>query len=597
MAEEMSKMDYLVQEASNGNSKSEESRFQRLLYRLEVQHKNPGMTTSLMYLYNHDLRPLEAKRRTWSWYNFVFLWISDSFNVNTWQIASLGLASARMNWYQAWISVWLGYFLCGIFTTIASRVGIIYHISFPVSARASFGIYGALWPIINRVAVACVWYSVQCAVAGPCVEVMLRAIFGQYLNETMPNGISDPDLTTFKFLSFFLFWLFSLPFLWLQPHQVRWLFTVKSWIVPPVAVAFLAWTLVKAGGAGSVLGQPSQVQGTELAWAFLGSTVNALANFTTLITNSPDFSRMADKPSFSMKYLVNTISIPICFSVTSLIGILVTSASQTLYGEAYWNPLDVLARFLDDYTPANRAGVFFIGLAFAFAQLGTNISANSLSFGTDVTAILPRFMNIRRGSFVCAFLALAICPWKLTASSNKFTTYLSAYAVFLSSIAGVIACDYYYVRRGYLKLSHLYSLTAPGDSSVDSIYKYNKISVHWRAYAGYLGGVVPNIVGFAAAVSDDESKFPIGAIRVYKLNFLVGFTTAFLIYGVLCRVFPLENAAKVGAFEKGWFEEWQDVENFEDEIMGGVVEKIVDETSSDQYSSSVLLKKTKAYTN
>ena len=52
-----------------------------------------------------------------------------------------------------------------------------------------------------------------------------------------------------------------------------------------------------------------------------------------------------------MKYLVYTLSIPICFSITSLIGILVTSASEAMYGKPFWSPLDVLGTFLNDYTP------------------------------------------------------------------------------------------------------------------------------------------------------------------------------------------------------------------------------------------------------
>ena len=60
--------------------------------------------------------------------------------------------------------------------------------------------------------------------------------------------------------------------------------------------------------------------------------MNSLGNFATLIVNAPDFSRFASQPSFGMKYLVYTLSIPICFSITSLIGILVTSASEAMYG-------------------------------------------------------------------------------------------------------------------------------------------------------------------------------------------------------------------------------------------------------------------------
>ncbi|CAI4245932.1 ASN_HP2_G0001310.mRNA.1.CDS.1 [Saccharomyces cerevisiae] len=51
------------------------------------------------YLYNTDLRPVEAKRRTWTWKQYIFFWISGSFNVNTWQISATGL-QLGLNWWQ-----------------------------------------------------------------------------------------------------------------------------------------------------------------------------------------------------------------------------------------------------------------------------------------------------------------------------------------------------------------------------------------------------------------------------------------------------------------------------------------------------------------
>lgn len=62
----------------------------KLMKKLEVQPKG-DLTTAQMFLYNHDLRPVEEARRQWSWYNYVFFWIADSFNINTWQIASTGM--------------------------------------------------------------------------------------------------------------------------------------------------------------------------------------------------------------------------------------------------------------------------------------------------------------------------------------------------------------------------------------------------------------------------------------------------------------------------------------------------------------------------
>jgi len=79
-----------------------------------------------------------------------------------------------------------------------------------------------------------------------------------------------------------------------------------------------------------------------------------------------------------------------------------------------------------------RAGVAFIAIAFIIAQIGTNIAANSISAGCDLTSLAPRFITIRRGGYVAATVGFAMLPWRLLSSSNNFATYLSAYSVFLS---------------------------------------------------------------------------------------------------------------------------------------------------------------------
>ena len=105
------------------------------------------------------------------------------------------------------------------------------------------------------------------------------------------------------------------------------------------------------------------------------------------------------------------------FAVTSFIGVIVSSSSAVTFGKPIWNPLDLLTYFLvnpnngETADGATRFGVFIISFAFALAQLGTNIAANSVSAGTDMTALLPRYLNIRRGGYICAAVGLAMCPW------------------------------------------------------------------------------------------------------------------------------------------------------------------------------------------
>ena len=99
-----------------------------------------------------------------------------------------------LSWWQAWICVWLGYGVVAPFICLNARPGAIFHVTFPVVARTSFGLYGSLWCTFNRGAMAwCViisimftlsrtpyrsiWYGVQASIGGDCMKVMLRAIW------------------------------------------------------------------------------------------------------------------------------------------------------------------------------------------------------------------------------------------------------------------------------------------------------------------------------------------------------------------------------------------------------------------------------------
>jgi NCS1 family nucleobase:cation symporter-1 len=564
-AEQANSFQYEPQESSKGLR----SRFKKFSNAISLQ--DTGLSTSQAFLINKDLQPvLDEEDRPWDWYNFVFLWISESFNVNTWQIASTGV-QAGLSWWETWISVWMGYGFLSLFVFVSQRVGSHYHIPFPVSCRASFGTFGSIWPVLNRVVMAIIWYSVQAWIGGQCVQLMLMSIFGSDLDTRIHNGIPGSGTTTFQFLSFFLFCLFSLPFIYFRPQTIRHLFTVKSYLCSTAGIAFLVWTIVKAGGIGPVISRKTELSQSEHAWTFINSTMSALANFSTFIVNAPDFSRLAKKPSASA--FSQLVAIPSTFALTSLIGILASSASTEMYGETYWSPLDLLARYIEHDKSSERAGVFFIALCFAIAQVGTNISANSISAGTDGSALFPKYINIRRGGFICAAVAFCICPWHFFTTSANFTTYLSAYSVFLSAIAGVIAADYTMVRRGYINVFHLYS------NSSTMNYSYNKYGINWRAYVAYICGILPNVVGFAGAVGQDV---PIGATYVYNLSFFSGYIVSFLMYCTLVYFFPVKGMPlKNFMTEKGWFEENLEykLELFNNEILN-------EEYHPDEYNKS-----------
>ncbi|KIY51499.1 NCS1 nucleoside transporter family [Fistulina hepatica ATCC 64428] len=513
--------------------------FHHIIRKLEVMHA-PGQLYAELFLSNEDLSPVEEERRTWEGWNFVAFWVADSFNVNTWMISS-SMIELGLSWWQAWICVWVGYLAVAPFIVLNVRPGAIFHVTFPVVARTSFGLWGSLWCTLNRGVMACVWYGVQASIGGTCMRVALRAIWPSV--EDIPNHMpASSGTNTRDFMCFFLFWLISLPAIWFPVHEIRHLFTLKAIVAPIAGITFFIWCIVRAHGVGPMISQPATIHGSEFSWAMVSSSMSCISNMATLITNAPDFASRARSSSAAM--WPQLISVPLCFSLVSFIGIIVSSSSNAIYGETIWSPVDLLDKFLDgEPSSAVRFGVWFIATGFIIAQLGTNISANSVSAGCDLTSLLPRFINIRRGGYIAAIVGICILPWNLLKDSSTFTSYLSAYSVFLSSIAGVMVTEYYLIRKGHYNMSDLYSPRVVMDGIItplDSTY-----GMH--AYAAYIAGILINVVGFAG---DTGRSVPIAATRIYELSFFTGFGVSSIIYWALNWTFPCQGARLQGKFEE-----------------------------------------------
>jgi len=248
-----------------------------------------------------------------------------------------------------------------------------------------------------------------------------------------------------------------------------------------------------------------------------------------LITNAPDFASRAKTPGAAVWPQI--IALPMGFIITSFLGIGIASASAPQFGDQIWDVVHIMDRMLDvDPSPKTRAGLAFISLGFIYVQLFLNVAANSISAGCDLTALFPRYINIRRGGYVAAVVGICMNPWLLYTSSATFTNYLGAYGVLLSCIAGPMITDYWLVRRGHIRVNDLYSLDKTG------WYHYT-YGVNWRAYAGYLVGFAVNAPGFLHNLNENI-VVPIGFVRVYNLSWLTGLGVSSLVYYLACVASP-----------------------------------------------------------
>ncbi|KAI0309485.1 permease for cytosine/purines, uracil, thiamine, allantoin-domain-containing protein, partial [Amylostereum chailletii] len=220
------------------------------------------------------------------------------------------------------------------------------------------------------------------------------------------------------------------------------------------------------------------------------------------------------------------ILIPLAFTFTCFIGISVTSAGTVLYGSTDWDPLQLIDHF------TSRPLAFFASFSFFLATLGTNISSNSLSAGVDMMALCPRYVNIRRGQAICAFVGgWALCPWAILASASGFLAFMNGYCVFLAPVASIMITDYWLIHRSKVDVPAMY----------DPYGRYRYIyGVNWRAALALLISIPPNLPGLIHSINPGLS-INAGFGRLYDFSYIFGFFTAMFVYGILSTLWPAQE--------------------------------------------------------
>lgn len=55
-----------------------------------------------------------------------------------------------------------------------------------------------------------------------------------------------------------------------------------------------------------------------------------------------------------------------------------------------------------------------------------------MSVGMDMAGLWPRYINIRRGSYIMAALGIIVQPWQLLNTAAKFLRVMSSFGIFMA---------------------------------------------------------------------------------------------------------------------------------------------------------------------
>ena len=161
-------------------------------------------------------------------------------------------------------------------------------------------------------------------------------------------------------VGFIVFWVVSVPFLFIRPERFKKPFFVSSLGCGLAMLAMMIWSLAVAKGVGPVFYKGQDVPETSrfgVNWIMMAGLNQAIGQKVAGVVNESDFSRYANSYT---GFVVGVVSVQWVIGIlVSLGGLVTTAACQVIYGDIWWNPPDLMMVMMDsEYTDYHPQSVY-----------------------------------------------------------------------------------------------------------------------------------------------------------------------------------------------------------------------------------------------
>lgn len=417
----------------------------------QVWQGDPALT-------NPDLVPTPVKDRKWTWWTYSALWMGMVHNLFNFTWIGGLMAAMGMSVGQALSIAITGNVIQTLLIGLNGRVGARHGIPFAVWSRSAFGVFGANIPALTRGLVAIGWFGVQSYLGATAINVLLEVAIGPWKNLGNSSVLGAP---TNLMIAMIIYWAVNILVVRHGMDTVR---RFENWAGPMVFVVMfflLIWAVNAAGGIGPVFHTPSKYSSTGafLLTGFIPMVAIYISgSWATMVLNIPDLTRFAR--SNKEQFWGTMIGLPVATAVFYIMAAIIVSACIPLFGKALWNPSDILMAINNPLLSA------FGAILLAVATISVNIPANIVSPAYDLTNLLPKFFNFKRGAVFSIVLAFLYMPWKLMENPAVLYGILNNIGALLGPATGIIIADFFIVRKQLLDIPELYR--------VNGIYRYNK---------------------------------------------------------------------------------------------------------------------------
>ncbi|KAH8753088.1 permease for cytosine/purines, uracil, thiamine, allantoin-domain-containing protein [Diaporthe sp. PMI_573] len=510
---------------------SEGSATRRFIRRLEVPPPK-GNTYAITDWVNADLIPMDSSRRTWNGWKYVVYWATGGKLLF---LRNYSLTAATNHPYllasDALAAGILSPIVLVTMCILCGWPGGSHHITYTVVCRLAWGMRGSWFAVFFRVMPAVVWDGIEAWWGAQAISTMIGTWSLRWADWEHPLANGTMELK--DFIGFIIYHFLFLAVMWLPPEKLHRPFHVSFVGFTMVIIGLVIWSTHTAGGGGQYFAsdyKPPPALAGSIGWASVYGATAVLGNTAVVTMGGSAWCRFASENRRSM--IAQAIACPIFIYAAFALGILVTSASSNVIGEAYWQPFLLLRQIQSHYnnSSGSRAAVFFASAALALAQVTVNMILNSVAAAMDMASYSPKWLTIRRCSYIIACLGICTNPWQITTTAATFIQVLSGFGTFYGPISGILVADFWIVRKRLIKMRDLYI------GNEESIYWYSH-GFNWRAFVTFAVSIAPALPGYIMSCANIDGE-PNNTMKLSRLGFIIGFVVAVVVYPLLNFISP-----------------------------------------------------------
>ena len=402
-------------------------------------------------LHNVELAPTPPRERKWGTFEIFNVWTNDVQSLAGYTLAASLFVTAGINGWMVFAAIILAGVLVMFFVNLSGKPSVKYGVPYPVVARASMGVRGAMFPATVRGIVAIFWYGAQTYFASTAVALALYAFIDTPPTATV-LGMNWVDWLSYAVVAAFQILLFLRGL----DGIVRFLnFAGPAVYVVMVLLLVAIWWQAGSDlldGVGSLFG--GDKTGGAAVNAFFAVVGTMVAYFAAVIINFGDFARFSRSEREMRRG--NFLGLPVSLTFLTFLSLFITAGAYIVFqdgqGEPATNPAEIVGAVDNVLLTVIAAVTFFV------ATVGINLVANFIPPVYDIANLAPSKINFRIAGVITAVLGFVIgALWVVVIGNAGLPKFVDTLGAVLAPLYGIMIADYYILRKQRLNIQDLYS--------------------------------------------------------------------------------------------------------------------------------------------